>query len=367
MKKVCHFFTSDRLLLVSLLLALVSCLVGQFQLAYIDDTVILTLFALMLTIQGLEETGFLRWLAQKIIQLSPTTRHVVFSMTLLSFFSAMILTNDVAILTLLPLYLKVIQYLATFKGRVTGAVLIVIAANLGSSVLPFGNPQNLFLFSHYQLSFGKFLSWLLPVAVVSLVLLGLNAFVVEKRPVSETTKFARPAKKQTAFYMGVMLILILAVLHILPYYVTMLIGISAIVLSAPKLLKRVDYQLLLTFVCFFLVVGNLQEWQVISVLFHQLLKSQVAVFFGAVISSQVISNVPAAILLAPFTSQAQALTLGVNIGGLGTLLASLANLIGYKLVRNLAPDLRKSFFKQFTLYNLLYLAILILVGIGIIY
>ena len=149
MKKVLNYFKNNKLLSFSFLLAIISCLIGRFSIGDIDFKVILTLFGLMLLIQGFEEIGFLRFVAQKLMHYSKDSRQLVQLMIILALIGSMFLTNDVAILTLLPIYLKILQILPQFKGRFLGAVLIIVAANLGSSFFPFGNPQNLYLYDFF--------------------------------------------------------------------------------------------------------------------------------------------------------------------------------------------------------------------------
>lgn len=357
MKKVLNYFKNNKLLSFSFLLAIISCLIGRFSIGDIDFKVILTLFGLMLLIQGFEEIGFLRFVAQKLMHYSKDSRQLVQLMIILALIGSMFLTNDVAILTLLPIYLKILQILPQFKGRFLGAVLIIVAANLGSSFFPFGNPQNLYLYDFYHVGLGQFLSWMGAVLVLSSVLIGLLTFFVEKDPLSEMTFEEQIVDKKEGFLLAaLMLVMILVVLNIFAYLWAVALVALIILFYRRELFARVDYGLLLTFVFFFIIVGNIGQMAAIKN-FLQSLNGH-SVYLASLGLSQVISNVPAAFLIAPFTTNQQAVILGVNIGGLGTLIASLANLIGYNLFREYYSNETKKFLGLFSVINFTLLLVL---------
>lgn len=350
MERVTNYFKNNRLLSGSLVLALISCLIGRFSADFIDYKVIFSLFGLMLLIQGFEQVGLLRYLAQKLLHFSKNSRQLVQLMILLSLIGSMFLTNDVAILTLLPIYLKLLSVLPKFKGRFLGSVLIIVAANLGSSFFPFGNPQNLYLYDYYHVPLPQFLTWMSLVLLVSLISLALLTLFVAKDSLTEIDLENSPfERKETLLLSGLMIVMILVVLDVLPYQ-WVIPAVALIVASYRReLFKDVDYGLLMTFVCFFIVVGNIGEAQFIKEFLQRLNGKQI--YLAGLGLSQVISNVPAAFLIAPFTTNQQAVILGVNIGGLGTLLASLANLIGYNLFRIYYPKETKRFFGLFSAVN----------------
>ncbi|MDT2662498.1 SLC13 family permease [Enterococcus hulanensis] len=350
MKKAANYFSENKLLSISLLLAIISCLVGRFSADFIDYKVIFSLFGLMLLIQGFEQVGLLRFVAQKLLHYSKNSRQLVQLMLLLSLIGSMFLTNDVAILTLLPIYFKLLSVLPKFKGRLLGSVLIIVAANLGSSFFPFGNPQNLYLYDYYHVPLGQFLSWMSLVLLVSFISLGALTLLVAKDSLAEIDLDERRIdRKETTLLAGLMLVMVLVVLDVLPYQWVIPIVALIVVFYRRELFKTVDYGLLLTFVCFFIIVGNIGEAQFIKSFLQALSGKQI--YLAGLGLSQVISNVPAAFLIAPFTTNQQAVILGVNIGGLGTLLASLANLIGYNLFRAYYPAETKKFFGLFSAVN----------------
>lgn len=335
---------------ISLILAIISCLIGRFSVGFIDYKVIFSLFGLMLLIQGFEQVGLLRFVAQKLLHFSKNSRQLVQLMIILSLIGSMFLTNDVAILTLLPIYLKLLSMLPKFKGRFLGSVLIIVAANLGSSFFPFGNPQNLYLYDYYHVPLGQFLSWMSLVLLVSLISLGLLTMLIAKDSLEEIDlKDNQVDRKETLLLAALMLVMILVVLDVLPYEWVIPLVALVVLFYRRELFKEVDYGLLLTFICFFIIVGNVGEASFIKEFLKSLSGKQI--YLAGLGLSQVISNVPAAFLIAPFTTNQQAVILGVNIGGLGTLLASLANLIGYNLFRIYFPDDTKKFLGLFSVVN----------------
>lgn len=341
---------NNRLLSVSLILAIISCLIGRFSAAFIDYKVIFSLFGLMLLIQGFEQVGLLRFVAQKLLHYSKNSRQLVQLMILLSLVGSMFLTNDVAILTLLPIYFKLLSVLPKFKGRLLGSVLIIVAANLGSSFFPFGNPQNLYLYDYYQVPLGQFLSWMSLVLLFSFFSLFLLTLLVAKESLKEIElKENQFDRRETYLLIGLMLVMILVVLNVLPYQWVIPVIALIVWVYRRELFSKVDYGLLLTFVCFFIIVGNIGDAEFIKRFLQALSGKQI--YLAGLGLSQVISNVPAAFLIAPFTSNQQAVILGVNIGGLGTLLASLANLIGYNLFRLYYPNETKKFLGLFSVVN----------------
>lgn len=350
MDRVSNFFRNNRLMSISLVLALFSCLIGRFSVGFIDYKVIFSLFGLMLLIQGFEQVGLLRFVAQKLLHFSKNSRQLVQLMIILSLVGSMFLTNDVAILTLLPIYLKLLSMLPKFKGRFLGSVLIIVAANLGSSFFPFGNPQNLYLYDYYHVPLGQFLSWMSLVLLVSLISLVFLTMLVAKDSLKEIDlKENQVDRKETFLLSALMLVMILVVLDVLPYEWVIPLVALVVLFYRRELFIEVDYGLLLTFVCFFIIVGNVGEANFIKEFLKSLSGKQI--YLAGLGLSQVISNVPAAFLIAPFTTNQQAVILGVNIGGLGTLLASLANLIGYNLFRIYFPDDTKKFFGLFSVVN----------------
>ncbi|MGM0219936.1 SLC13 family permease [Enterococcus sp. AZ126] len=361
MKRFISFFTNDLLFTSSSLIALISCLFGSFSLKSIDFKVIFCLFGLMLFVKNIEKLGILNYFAEKMIDFSSTTRSLIRNIVLLAFISSMILTNDVAILTLMPIYLTIIQKFTDMENKIAGAVLLIIAANLGSSFFPFGNPQNLFLFSYYSLSTATFFEWAFALLLSSVLFLLLSFLFIKKRPIAkQTDSIPRIDKKQTIILSLIGVFILLGVFNILPYFIVIPIATSILIIYDKEMLWQVDHKLLWTFIFFFVAVGNFSQVEIIAAFIKEQFTTNTHTFFGSILVSQIISNVPAAILIAPFTDRSQALFWGVNIGGLGTIVASLANLIGFKLFKEYYPKQSKTFLLQFTLINLAFLICFVL-------
>jgi Na+/H+ antiporter NhaD/arsenite permease-like protein len=357
MKRIVAFFTNDLLFSLSLLIALISCFFGKFSIESIDFKVIFCLFGLMLLVANIEKLGILTYLAEKLIDFSATTRALIRNITLLAFFSSMLLTNDVAILSLMPIYLTITKKIPDMKNKILGAVLLIIAANLGSSFFPFGNPQNLFLFSYYSLSTVTFFQWSLLLLIVSLVFLFLSFLWIKKSRIPKQMAPLPTLNKRKISYLSLIgLFILLGVFDLFPYYIIIPIAVILLGIYDVGTLKQVDYRLLATFVFFFVAVGNFAQLESVSLLIKKQFTTNSATFFGSIALSQAISNVPAAILVAPFTTQTQALFWGVNVGGLGTIIASLANLIGFKIYKQYYPNQSKEFLVKFSGINLIFLA-----------
>lgn len=356
------FWHRERVLCISLFFALLSMLAvppNAAYASYIDWRVLGLLFCLMAVVLGLQDCGLSAWLAQRFLTGQKQIGLVVLTLTMLPFFCSMLITNDVALITFVPFTILVMLLIARARLIPWVIVLQTLAANLGSMATPIGNPQNLFLYTAYSLSAGAFFALMLPVTLLSLLTLCIAALATKRETI--TVRFCAPAQLQNKLFLLICLLLfpvcLLAVFRVIPVWIALGAVLCAFGLRAPRLLRQIDYGLLLTFLCFFVFAGNLGQMPQISAWLSKLL-NQNALFAG-VLASQIISNVPAAVLLQPFTAQWQALLLGVNIGGLGTPVASLASLISlrYYLRCEGAKPLR--YLAIFTAANLAGLAILL--------
>ena len=361
MNKLLSFFRQDLLFSFSLLAALASLFFGLPTKGTIDFKVLLSLFGLMLLVKNIEHLGLLQICADALIRFSTSTRSLLLGITFLAFVSSMVLTNDVAILTLMPIYLTITKKIAFGKDKQMGAIMLIVAANLGSSFFPFGNPQNLFLMSHYALSPQTFFSWSFQLLLISAILLLPPLLFTRKQPLKSD-----PSPTLTISYGQTILpvlsagLLLSAIFSLTDYRITIPLAVVLLVFNNPPLVKAIDYRLLATFLFFFIAVGGFSQIPQVSTLIKHQLRTPQRTFAGSILLSQFISNVPAAILAAPFTPYAKALFLGVNIGGLGTVIASLANLIGFKIYKIYYPGEEGSFLRRFTLVNVLLLLAFIL-------
>lgn len=364
------FLKNETVLCVSFLLAVLSAFVikpDRLYLTYPDYRTIALLFCLMIIVARFQSLGIFRMLGRFLITRAGSIHGLSVVMILLCFFSSMVITNDVTLITFVPFTILVLRMSGRVERILKLVVLETIAANLGSMATPIGNPQNLYLYSVSDLTAGEFMQAVLPYAGLSLILLVLVVFAGKDEPlldVSVKDESGKRAEKKAGRVLGqavpllILLILcLLVVFRILPYQPVLICVILVILVINRKLYLSVDYFLLLTFLCFFVFIGNMKRIPQVSELLVSVVQGRE--LLTGIITSQIISNVPAAILLAGFSSDFSALLTGVNLGGLGTLIASLASLISFKFFAKEYPDKKGAFLKEFTIWNLLFLLVLI--------
>lgn len=363
-KKVLRFFKSDIVLTISLILAAVSCVMvppNIQYLEYVDYHTLILLFCLMLIVEGLRREGFFHHIGNLILNRVKRKRGIVFTLVFLCFFSSMFITNDVALITFVPFGLMIFEMSGMTSRTCYTVTLMTIAANLGSMFTPFGNPQNLYLYSLSGLRLYQFLLLMLPYTAVSAVLLILFILAGYRQTPVRIQMYRAKMKDRRLIilYLILFVLCVLTVAGFVPHLITFLAVTAVIFLKNRKLFAGVDYALLLTFVFFFIFVGNLNHFEELRHFISQILKGhEKAVGIAA---SQVMSNVPAAMLLSNYTRQIPELIVGVNIGGLGTLIASMASLISYKQINNKYPEMKWKYMMVFTLCNLIFLVILCMV------
>lgn len=360
MNTIRSFLKREPVFTISALAALVSCFFvppDAGYLSYIDFRTLALLYALMTVVAGLQKAGIFAAFAQALGARARNTRSVGMILVCLCFFCSMLITNDVALLTFVPFAVIVLSLAGRRDALLRIVVLQTVAANLGSMLTPIGNPQNLYLYSYYHFSFAGFLAVTAPVWALSLCLLFCACFSLPASSIKELPK-EHPAMNYRLFciYLLLFCVCLLTVLRLLPWPVMLLAVLAVVLLFDKKNLVSADFVLLLTFVAFFLFAGNLARIPAVDRLLKALLSGRE--YITSLLASQVISNVPAALLLSGFTENAKALLLGVNIGGLGTPIASLASLISLKLYSQTENARTGRFLLEFTVVNLLLLAIL---------
>lgn len=365
MKSLFTFIKKEAVLCAAGLLAVISAFIvppSVAYLKYIDYRVLALLFGLMLVVAGFQSIGFFRYLGDRLLAKASCTRHLCLLLVFLCFFSSMLITNDVALLTFVPFAVMLFAMAGEAKLLIPVVVLQTIAANLGSMLTPIGNPQNLYLYSTYAFSPADFVLHMLPLSALSAGLLLLCSILLPNRPLAapadqnSSPAVKIPAAGKLISYTLLFLVCLLCVFRLISWPVMLGILVCAVFFLDKKLFRSVDYFLLLTFVCFFLFIGNMQRIPAISDLLRSLITGR-ELLLGALFS-QCISNVPAAILLSGFTDQALPLLYGVNVGGLGTLIASLASVISYRLYSGSRNARKGAYLKVFTLYNVLFLVVL---------
>lgn len=351
-------FRKDPVLYLSALGALISMLFvppSGAYLHYLDYRVLALLLSLMLVVAGLQATGFFDSVVRRLLRRVHNTRSLAMVLVGSCFFASMLITNDVSLITFVPLTILLLQKAGQRKLLIPVIVLQTIAANLGSMLTPMGNPQNLYLHSLSGMSTGTFLKTMAPAVSLSLLLL-LAAILLLIRPQEIQPSAEKTSCRGAWLWLLLFTLCLLSVLQIVPYGITLWVVLAAAALTNRSLLRQADYSLLLTFVFFFVFIGNLKQLPAVSQFFSSRLSGHE--LLAGVLLSQIISNVPAAMLLSGFTKNYAALLLGVNLGGLGTLIASMASLISYKLYIRTETARPASYLGVFTALNVIFLAIL---------
>ncbi|MBQ7838959.1 MAG: anion permease [Lachnospiraceae bacterium] len=329
-----QFLKKEPVLTVSAICALVSAffvLPSPAYVDYIDFRTLALLFCLMSVVAGLQRNGLFSWLAQKMLSGKKQRRTLFLLLILLPFFSSMLVTNDVALITFVPFAVLILTLTGQQNYMIFVIVMQTVAANLGSMATPVGNPQNLYLYSRYGLSAGGFFAAVLPYALLALPLLIVSVFFCPKEEISVSLPEEKEdiKKDRVVLYLILFVLCLLSVFHVLHYGILLAIVCIALFAADRSLYRTMDYGLLLTFVCFFIFSGNLGAIDSIKTFLQNLLEKQP--LLTSALASQVISNVPAAVLLSAFTADWKAMLLGTDLGGLGTPIASLASLISLRL------------------------------------
>lgn len=361
--KILEYLKKECVMVIALLLALITSFISLPKLEYIDFKVIILLFNLMIIVAAFKELKILDYIASTLVQRCTSIRGVTYSLVFVTFIGAMVVTNDVALITFVPITLIVGRKLNIDVMKLV--ILQTIGANLGSALTPMGNPQNLFIYSFYDLSPYEFLKLTLPLTIISCVLLVVVIYKMKNKNIDvislEKTNIKN--KSKAIIYTIILLIILCSVFKILDYRIALLVTLSGVIILDKSLFKRVDYSLLLTFAGFFIFIGNISNMTYIKSLLESILSNPKSTYYSGLIASQFISNVPATMLLSGFTDNYKELILGVNVGGLGTLIASLASVISYKLYVNENPEKSKEYIKIFSVYNFVGLIILSIVFI----
>lgn len=371
--KIIIFIKKEAVLTISGTAAIITMFIvpptGAY-ITYIDFRVLALLFCLMAAVAGFNETGVFLKLSYILLKKVIGIRSLSLVLVLLCFLSSMWITNDVALITFVPFAIMILNIAGQSKHIIKVVVLQTIAANLGSMLTPVGNPQNLRLYTYYNIPIAEFFMITLPFTVFSLILILIAVMMIKRKTLTfnihTETVIKNPAGKPARILMyGLLFLLSLAcVIRLIDYKITFLVVFALILIFDRKLLKKVDYTLLLTFVFFFIFVGNIGSISTVKDYFNELLTGRE--FVVSIAASQIISNVPAAVLLSAFTSNYKTLILGTDIGGLGTLVASLASLISYKLYCKTDNAKPGKYLGVFTLYNIIFLLALCLFYIIII-
>ena len=359
-KKIGEFVRKETVLTVALLLAVISAFIvppDSAYVDYIDFRTLAILFCLMTVVAGFSQQGMFGIIAKSMINRMGSLRTV----TIVLIF----ITNDVSLITFVPMTLTVLGMAGEevlTRWMVPVITLQTIAANLGSMLTPIGNPQNLYLYGLAGISAGRFVLLMLPYTVASAALLVICVIVCMKGKnrqleIRLSGSDIQVNRKLVGIYSILFVLSLLTVARIVPYWVTFAVVLVVVLICQRRLLLKVDYSLIFTFVGFFVFIGNMGRIDGFRTFVEKVLGGHEVI--TSVLASQVISNVPAAVLLSGFTDRYTDLIVGTNLGGLGTLIASMASLISFKYVARQDKGARGRYLAYFTFANVLFLAVLI--------
>lgn len=363
--RIRNFIKKEAVLCIALGLAALSVFwqpVDRGYLEYIDWDTLMLLFCLMAAMAGFQRLGVFQRIGDALLAAVKDTRSILLILCFLPFFFSMLITNDVALITFVPFGMIVLQMCGKEKLVIPLVVLQTIAANMGSSLTPIGNPQNLYLYGQSGAKVGDFLLWMLPYTLVTGICIGLAVLFQKKekvdyRPEKGGAVWGKKRKLYFISYAVLFLFCLLSVAKVLSPMLLFFVTLAFLLAVDRKILRCIDYALLGTFIGFFIFIGNLGRIPAFRDFFAGILTGHETL--AGVISSQVISNVPAALLLSGFTDKWESLVVGTNLGGLGTLIASMASLISYKQMVRQYPGLKGKYFLYFTLGNVGMLFILL--------
>lgn len=359
-KKTGKFAKKNVVMLIALLLAIVTCFFippDAEYLNYFDFNTLSCLLAVLAIVCALKNVNFFYFLADRTVKLFKSARSSVLALVYITFIGSMLIANDMALLTFLPLGYLVLTNTKKEKYMIFTFVMQNVAANLGGMLTPFGNPQNLYLYSKFSIPTLEFMGiMVIPFAISVLLITVCCLIFVKKEPLTFEGETARPEPKRTALYLVLFALSIIMVFRVIPYWIGLPVVLLVLLIFDRKALAAVDYPLLLTFVFFFIFAGNMARIEAVRSFFSYLLGLNTLLF--SVLSCQIISNVPSAILLSQFTDNYAPLLIGVNIGGVGTLISSLASLITFREYCSHNPKKGGKYLGIFSAFNFSFLIIL---------
>ena len=358
--KLKQFIKDNLVLIIAIFAAVVTSFIippDKEYLCYFDFKTLSCLFCVLAVVCALRNVRFFYTLAKAIVRKFRNTRIAILALVYITFIGSMLIANDMALLTFLPLGYFILHTTKKEKYLAFAYIMQNIAANLGGMLTPFGNPQNLYLYSKFNIPDVEFVRIMFPPFVVAIVLITACCLIfVKKEPLEIEEKAAALPWGRVIIYLTLFAIAILMVFRFMPYQIGLIIIPLAILFLDRQALAQVDYGLLFTFVFFFIFAGNMGRIEAVREFFSYLLGINTLVF--SALSCQFISNVPSAILLSQFTDNYRELLLGVNIGGAGTLIASLASLITFKEYSKQDPKHTLGYMVKFTVFNFAFLIIL---------
>ena len=354
------FIKKNAVMCIALLAAIITSFIvppDKEYLGYFDYKTLTCLFSVLAVVCALKNINFFYMLARRVVQVFKNARMSVLGLVYITFIGSMLIANDMALLTFLPLGFIVLTSTNKQKYMAFTFIMQNIAANLGGMLTPFGNPQNLYLYSKYEIPNLEFIKIMAPPFILSVLLITICCIIfVKPEPLQLSDEKIVLSPARTILYLVLFALAIAIVFRSIPYWIALIVIPAVLIVADKKALAMVDYGLLFTFVFFFIFAGNMARIEVVRDLFSALLEKSTLLF--SVISCQFISNVPSAILLSQFTGNYADLLVGVNIGGVGTLIASLASLITFREYVKNNPGKTGYYIAMFSLFNFAFLIIL---------
>ena len=358
--KILSFVKTNAVVCIALLAAIITSIfipVDKEYLEYFDYKTLTCLFCVLAVVCALKNINFFYMLARKVVQFFKTARMSVLALVYITFIGSMLIANDMALLTFLPLGYFVLTTADKSKYMAFTFIMQNIAANLGGMLTPFGNPQNLYLYTKFEIPNLEFIRIMALPFILSVAIITICCIVfVKAEPLSLSDEKINLDPKRTVLYLALFALSIVIVFRTIPYWIGLIVIPIVLIIFDRKALKMVDYGLLFTFVFFFIFAGNMARIDVVRELFSGLLEKSTLLF--SVVSCQFISNVPSAILLSQFTDNFADLLVGVNIGGVGTLISSLASLITFREYVKHNPGKTGYYIGMFSLFNFGFLILL---------
>ena len=364
LKNIIQFLRGNIVLCISLVAAIITCFIvppDREYVNYFDGKTLTCLFCTLAVVCALKNIGFFYIIARKIVNIFGNLRSQVIALVYITFIGSMLIANDMALITFLPLGYYVLISTNNEKYMAFTFIMQNIAANLGGMLTPFGNPQNLYMYSFYNIPTIEFVKIMLLPFVISVMLITLCCFIFVKNTISVLyeEKDVKLNINKTIYYLLLFFLSIIIVFDLIPYIIGLIVIFIGIIAIDRKAIKSVDYSLLLTFCAFFVFSGNMARIPAVDNTVGNLVRTSPLLI--GVASCQVISNVPSAVLLSKFTGDYARLLVAVNIGGTGTLIASLASLITYREFGKCMPEYMNGYLKKFTIFNFCFVIILTII------
>lgn len=363
LKYTTAFIKHNAVFCIAAVLALITCLIippDKEYIGYFDFKTLTCLFCTLAVVCALKNIRFFTILARSIVRKSGTLRTAVTTLIFITFFGSMLIANDMALLTFLPLGYYVLEAAKKEEWMAYTFILQNIAANLGGMLTPFGNPQNLYLYTEFNIPTHEFLGIMfIPFAAATAMILICCLFVSKEKIVLTSENNEHITKLRASFYIILFALSIIIVFRVIPYWIGLVIILISLLIADRKAIAKVDYSLLGTFACMFVFAGNMSRIGIIKDILSSLLEKNTLIF--SALSCQVISNVPSAVLLSQFTDNYADLLRGVNIGGTGTLIASLASLITFREYTSRNPGKTGYYVGMFSLFNFVFLVVLLFI------